>query len=457
MADEPKPNSNIKPKIDAFTAKVVGDPANPQETLLLTGFLGASSDPNYTRLYTDITLDQYVDIATSDIVHTEPLPKEESPLGGSYVWIKKQAEAVQGAAGPERRKARFLEGPIAAQAAGAPGMAGGAAGGAAAPIHPTQPVFACYPTLVYQFCRTHYIAQCGYTRVPVACPPSPFPHCPPRTIQCPFAAPGEQVEGMAGVAGGMADMAGGMAGMAGGMEGTTFVAAPPIPPSGLPQQCITVGATVCFCPSPLPAHCPSIHGYHCPSVAGYQCPSVQGYHCPSVAGYQCPSIAGYQCPSVAGYHCPSIAGYNCPTQHFHCPTYQGYHCPSVQNYQCPPTDFGPHCNPTPNPVHCPTPNMMCPNPTGFECPSVTEICASSSPLFCAAGPAGPQAMAPQAMAPQAMPPQAALQLPPTVVVQQCGYSLACHPTYYHCPPRTHAWYICYTVQACQFASYNCPF
>src|SRR3982074_2519002 len=113
MADETnKPKTDAKARLDAFIAKVAADPNKPQDTLLLTGFLGASSEPDHTRVYLDETLEDYIDIANSDIVHTEPLPKEQSPLGGAYIWVKKDADVVFGKAGGERRKAKFLEGPI---------------------------------------------------------------------------------------------------------------------------------------------------------------------------------------------------------------------------------------------------------------------------------------------------------------------------------------------------------
>jgi hypothetical protein len=45
---------DLKPKHDEFTAKVVNDPAKPQDSLLLQGFLGASSEPEHTRVYADM-------------------------------------------------------------------------------------------------------------------------------------------------------------------------------------------------------------------------------------------------------------------------------------------------------------------------------------------------------------------------------------------------------------------
>jgi hypothetical protein len=476
-----------KPRLDEFIGRVVRDPSQPQETLLLQGFLGASSEPDHTRIYSDVTLESYIDVANADIIHSEPLPKEESPMGGSYVWVKKSAEAFPGVAGADRAKVKFLEGPIAAEAAS---FSGGAAVGPVAQLPKTVPLLVCHPTILVKFCpppptkqficppitwqpacqitvaqpichQSVLLTQCPQqtifqpqcipvqspacpwevqsvacqpqfpqqpiqqpgqpadfgvqpqagpaigglqfpktiggcpsilticpsvqiwncpTHSPIFCPPKTVPiNCPPKTIfqpQCiPVQTPGcpWQVQSVAC-----------QPQVPHGQQPADFgvAAAPPIPPSQIAQQCQSIAVAACptqigpICnPSlacPTPKHqCPSVAGFHCPTVQGFQCPSVAGFHCPSVQGFQCPSVAGFHCPSVAGFQCPSVAGFHCPVTH---------------NPQCPPptdvcTDVGPHCNPTPNPVHCPTPNMICPHPTS-HCPSVGEICATSSPLFC---------------------------------------------------------------------------
>jgi hypothetical protein len=67
----------------------------------------------------------------------------------------------------------------------------------------------------------------------------------------------------------------------------------------------------------------------------------------------------------------------------HCPSVNHFHCPSVNHWDCPPkTTIAADCPPTPQIQHCPTPNMICPRPTTLPCPSVTEICQTSSPIFC---------------------------------------------------------------------------
>lgn len=109
---------DLKPKHDKFTAKVVSDPAKPQNTLLLQGFLGASSQPDYTRVYADLSLDSYVDVANADIIHIEPVPPAQSPMGGSYLWVKKDADVFPGTGtSSASAKAKFLTGAITAEAA----------------------------------------------------------------------------------------------------------------------------------------------------------------------------------------------------------------------------------------------------------------------------------------------------------------------------------------------------
>jgi hypothetical protein len=121
MADGEQP----KIRLDKFTAKVVPDPKNPGPSLCLQGFLGAAPDPAQTRLYWDASLSSFVDIDNADILHSEPLPKEQSPLGGSYLWVSTSAEVTASSAGGASAKGKFFEGPVTSTYGSA--FAGGAA------------------------------------------------------------------------------------------------------------------------------------------------------------------------------------------------------------------------------------------------------------------------------------------------------------------------------------------
>ncbi|MCP4654739.1 MAG: hypothetical protein GY856_04885, partial [bacterium] len=95
-----------KSKEDEIVSKLVKDPDNPPETLLLAAFLGRSSEENHTRLYLDPQLKYSIEVPDDAILHTQKL---DQPLGGSYVWVSQDAEVVYGEVGPNRPKAKLTE------------------------------------------------------------------------------------------------------------------------------------------------------------------------------------------------------------------------------------------------------------------------------------------------------------------------------------------------------------
>jgi hypothetical protein len=65
MADKPKATD------DNFIAKIVKDPKHVPDALLLTGYLGASSENKHTRLYFNAQLSSYVEIPEEGILNTQ--------------------------------------------------------------------------------------------------------------------------------------------------------------------------------------------------------------------------------------------------------------------------------------------------------------------------------------------------------------------------------------------------
>jgi hypothetical protein len=172
-----KPENKAGPKQDDLIAKLVKDPKAPPDALLLSGFVGASSEEGHTRLY--FTLEDYVEIPNDAILLAQEIPKEHSPLGGTLLWIKSDAELIHGKVGPNRLKAKFLEGRIQQEFVRA--QAAGAAGGPLPPRTlpdgpgcPTQFGPQC-PTLAPGFCPSH---------VPIGCPTNPAA-CTHIGVQCP--------------------------------------------------------------------------------------------------------------------------------------------------------------------------------------------------------------------------------------------------------------------------------
>jgi hypothetical protein len=80
---------------DDFIQRVVRDPSDPPDTLFLAGFVGRAAEPGHTRVYLDVMLAAYVDVPDSAILHAQPVPPSQSPLGGHYVWISRDQELVQ--------------------------------------------------------------------------------------------------------------------------------------------------------------------------------------------------------------------------------------------------------------------------------------------------------------------------------------------------------------------------
>jgi hypothetical protein len=152
-----------------FVAKIVKDPKNPPATLMLKGFLGASSEDKHTRIYFDPHLSSYAEIPNDAILHTQEVATEDG-LGATHVWIARDAQLIYGSAAQERPKGTFLEGPI---------MQDHFAGTAAAAFPGTVQIThaaVCQPSLA--------VACPPRTVSPLTCPPFTVQHCPSLPVIC---------------------------------------------------------------------------------------------------------------------------------------------------------------------------------------------------------------------------------------------------------------------------------
>lgn len=75
---------------EELVARVVLDANRPPDLLLFWGYGGISPAEGHARLYLDANCATFVDIPRDAIVHTVAVPKAQSPLGGSYVWVAKE-------------------------------------------------------------------------------------------------------------------------------------------------------------------------------------------------------------------------------------------------------------------------------------------------------------------------------------------------------------------------------
>jgi hypothetical protein len=364
MAD----NDQSKIRYDEFVSKVQADPANPQATIMLSGYAGHGPE-GHVRIYPDPTLGNWYDVPEADIVHSMPIA--DSKLGGSYVWIKSSA-AIK---------------PGSAAAAAPPGPAPAAA---PQPVHPT-------PTAV-TLC-----ADCGGQTPATLCQPTAQTHCficPPLTQNCTHPPQCPPL--------------------------TQHCTVPPQCPVQS-QHCPTQPQFGCPPPS---LHCPSspiVCDTMPPTHIGCPPPSL---HCPSspiVCDTRPPTVA---CPQTL--HCPSspIVCDTRPPTFVACP--QTLHCPSSPIVCDTRPSIAVICTQPPAclqhtlPVVC-QPQLTLPGACNvtFTTPQLT------TPQFGQAGAqqAQPQAFAAPAPAPAAAPQAAAAgpqpfslhQICPTPsAVQQCG-------------------------------------
>jgi hypothetical protein len=167
MAD----NDQSKLRYDDFVSNVQPDPAKPEATIMLSGFVGRGPE-GHARIYPDPTLGTWYDVPEGDIIHSMPIA--DSKLGGSYVWVRAAAKIKPGGAAP------------AATEAVQPQQA------AAAGINPTPAThcFICPPHTQVLYCPTQPVV-CNIQPTPTVqthcfiCPPhTQVLHCPTHPIAC---------------------------------------------------------------------------------------------------------------------------------------------------------------------------------------------------------------------------------------------------------------------------------
>jgi hypothetical protein len=346
-----------------FIAKIVKDPKNPPETLMLTGFLGASSEDGHTRLYFDAGLGSYVEIPNDAILHTEPAGDEG--LSASYVWIKRDAVLIYGPASSQRPKGTFLEGPIMQQHLGAAGPAAAAAqpmpGGNPRSDFVACSMFGCPPRSDFRACPHSDFVPCQSW----ICPPTPHAHCPPTppmlcmTVHCtvPPQCPHPTLPPICPV-----------------------LSAPPhCPHPTLPPICPLLSAPPCPLPT-RPPMCPLLSAPpNCPTAG--PCPSIacQSLACQSAA---CHPGAGGGMEAMAamapGAHAAASAvcatAIACQTL----PQICGIVPPSLTH---PCLTQQPHCVsafiPCPSGLPCPTHHIPCGTTQHFPCHSAVFICPTT--------------------------------------------------------------------------------
>jgi hypothetical protein len=75
-------------KEDSLVEQLVPDPNDLQPRVQLTGWVGKSTKEGFWRLYLTPQLNEYLEFSDQDVMHTQSLQAEQSPLGGTTVWFR---------------------------------------------------------------------------------------------------------------------------------------------------------------------------------------------------------------------------------------------------------------------------------------------------------------------------------------------------------------------------------
>jgi hypothetical protein len=117
------------PKQDPLVDQLSPEPDSAGPFVLLYGFVGKSPQDGNFRLYSTPKLDEFAEIRSEDVHHSEPLTPAESALGGSRVWLKPGSVFKHTVVTSRQVQADFLGGAIASRHMGAAAPSGGATRG----------------------------------------------------------------------------------------------------------------------------------------------------------------------------------------------------------------------------------------------------------------------------------------------------------------------------------------
>lgn len=101
-------------KPNEITERLVPNPSEIPDVRILVGFLGKTTKEGYWRLYLSLDLKEYVEFRQEDVAHSEQLEREDSPLGGTAVWIKRDANLQHTRITSREAQADFLQGRVRA-------------------------------------------------------------------------------------------------------------------------------------------------------------------------------------------------------------------------------------------------------------------------------------------------------------------------------------------------------
>lgn len=97
---------------DKLITALVADPAQVPNLKTRVGWMGKSSREGYWRLYFTLELNNYIEFRESDVVHTQSLETQLNSLGGTVVFLQREAELLHTRTTSTQAQAEWLSGDI---------------------------------------------------------------------------------------------------------------------------------------------------------------------------------------------------------------------------------------------------------------------------------------------------------------------------------------------------------
>jgi hypothetical protein len=97
---------------DDLIERLAPDPGSLPDVRLVSGWLGRSTRSDRWRLYVTPELNRFVEFSQAEVVHHRRLTISEVSLGGTLVWIRRDANVMETQTGPRQGQASFLNGDL---------------------------------------------------------------------------------------------------------------------------------------------------------------------------------------------------------------------------------------------------------------------------------------------------------------------------------------------------------
>ncbi len=120
MTEQQEPEKNQSPddrngceklrQEDEIIEDLIPDPTALPDVRVLTGFVGRSPREGYWRLYFTLELNSYVEFPAGAVLCSKSLRTALNPLGGTTVWIDRDAKLQQVRVAQIRAEDEVLEG-----------------------------------------------------------------------------------------------------------------------------------------------------------------------------------------------------------------------------------------------------------------------------------------------------------------------------------------------------------